>query len=230
MTQSPKAFRAPRLAALALGAAALWPAAHLAAQGAPPREEWDDISVWSVNAQPGRATTFPYETRELALARTPARSARYQLLDGVWKFACVEKPADRPVGFEAPAFDDRRWGTIPVPSNMELHGCGWPIYFNITYPFPKNPPHPPRDYNPVGSYRTRFDVPATWTGDRVFLHFDGMGSAAYVWVNGEKVGYTEDSKAPAEFDVTRYVHAGSNLLAVQVFRWSDGSYLEDQDM
>ncbi len=204
-------------------------AGQLTAAAGGAREEWDDISVWSVNAQPGRATAFPYESRELALGRVPERSGRYRLLDGQWKFACAERPADRPAGFEALAFDDGRWGTIPVPSNMELHGCGYPIYFNITYPFPKNAPFAPREYNPVGSYRTHFEVPAGWAGDQLFLHFDGMGSAAYVWVNGERVGYAEDSKAPTEFDVTRYVHPGDNLLAVQIYRWSDGSYLEDQD-
>jgi beta-galactosidase len=142
----------------------------------------------------------------------------------------VRKPADRPVDFYRTDFDDSAWGDIPVPGNWELNGHGVPIYVNITYPFPKDPPHIPHDDNPVGSYRTHFTVPAGWGRREIFLHFGSIRSAMYVWVNGRKVGYSEVDKVPAEFDVTAYVHPGQdNLLAVEMNRWSDGSYLEDQD-
>jgi len=195
----------------------------------PPREAWDDVTVWQLNNEPPRATSFPYETRALALARAPRASSRYLLLNGDWKFHCSQKPADRPTDFYRTDFDDSSWGTMPVPGTMELHGCGYPIYTNSAYPFPRNPPFAPREYNPVGSYRTRFSVPESWSGQRVFLHFAGAGSAYTVWLNGDSVGYGEDTKTPVEFDVTSLVRPGDNQLAVELLRWSDASYLEDQD-
>ena len=122
-----------------------------------------------------------------------------------------------------------KWAEIPVPSNWEMHGYDHAIYLNIRYPFPTNPPYIDHDYNPVGSYRREFTIPDAWDGRQVFLHFDGVMSAFYVWINGQMVGYSEDSMTPAEFNVTPYLHQGNNILAVEVYRWSDGSYLEDQD-
>jgi beta-galactosidase len=218
MLPNPKSVLA--LAALALP--------HAAAAQAP--NDWENPAVFAINKEPPHATLFPYESRPLALARDPGRSAYFLDLDGRWKFHWVRKPADRPIDFYRTDFDDSAWGTIPVPGNWELNGHGVPIYVNITYPFPKDSPHIPHDYNPVGSYRTHFTVPAGWSRREIFLHFGSIRSAMYVWVNGRQVGYSEGDKVPAEFDVTAYVHPGrDNLLAVEMYRWSDGSYLEDQD-
>jgi beta-galactosidase len=195
-------------------------------------DDWQDQAVIGRHKEPAHATLMPYATVEEALEGTREASPFFQSLNGDWRFQWVEKPADRPQGFHETGFDDSAWGTIPVPSNWQLHGHGRPIYINQPYPFaPENPdpPNIPEHYNPVGSYRTTFTVPAAWTGRRVFLHFAGVKSAFYLWVNGEEVGYSQGSMTPAEFDVTPYLRDGENLLAAQVFRWSDGSYLEDQD-
>ena len=195
-------------------------------------DDWQDPTVVGRNRQPAHATLVPYATVEQALEGSREASPFYRSLNGEWRFHWVEKPADRPVGFHGADFDDSGWKTIPVPSNWQLHGYGRPIYLNVPYPFAPENPDPPRipdSYNPVGSYRTTFDLPAQWAGRRVFLHFAGVKSAFYVWVNGEAVGYSQDSMTAAEFDVTPFLRAGPNLLAAEVYRWSDGSYLEDQD-
>lgn len=205
------------------------PAAE-AQQGTPDSlPEWDDPTVTGVHREPPHATLFPFESEALALTRNPSASRYFESLNGRWKFHWVERPADRPTAFYRTDFDDSAWDEIPVPANWELHGYGHPIYINAGYPFPRDPPHAPRQYNPVGSYRTPFTVPADWAGRRIVLHFGAVSSAMYVWVNGQRVGYAEGSKTPMEFDVTAYVHPGDNLLAAQVFRWSTASYLEDQD-
>ncbi|UCF44429.1 MAG: DUF4981 domain-containing protein, partial [Planctomycetota bacterium] len=144
----------------------------------------------------------------------------------------VAKPADRPRDFYKPDYDVNWWDEIPVPSNWELHGYGIPTYTNAAFPFaPVNPkpPHIPHDDNPVGSYRREFTVPDGWKGREVFLHFDGVRSAFYLWINGKEVGYSQGSMTPAEFNITRYIREGKNVLAAEVYRYSDGSYLEDQD-
>jgi beta-galactosidase len=190
--------------------------------------DWENPDVVGINKEPPRATGWPLDSTELSSKTSNLRFVRS--LDGKWKFNWVGKPADRPQDFFKPAFDDKSWATIEVPSCVEMHGYGIPIYTNVTYPFPKNPPHIPHEYNPVSSYRTHFEVPSDWAGRQTFIRFDGVYTGFYLWVNGEKVGYSEDSKGPAEFNITRYLHAGQNLLAVEVYRWTDGSYLEDQDM
>jgi beta-galactosidase len=204
-------------------------------------EEWQDPTVTGRNREPAHATMLPYATVEQALEGTREASPFFLSLNtgagsggarGRWRFHYVEKPADRPAGFFRADFDDTGWATIPVPSNWQLQGWDKPIYLNVPYPWaPENPdpPHIPPAWNPVGSYRTTFEVPPGWAGRRVFLHFAGVNSAFYVWLNGRWVGYSEDSMTAAEFDVTPFLGPGPNLLAVQVFRWSDGSYLEDQD-
>jgi hypothetical protein len=173
-----------------------------------------------------------YPTAELARRKTRDDSPWFRSLNGVWKFQYSASPAARPTGFERPWFDDTPWADVRVPGNWELQGFGMPIYSNSRYPFAYDPRNPraQRNDNPVGSYRTVFEIPADWAGRRVLLHFGGVDSAFYVWVNGARVGYNEDSRTPAEFDVTAHVRKGPNLLAVEVYRWSDGSYLEDQDM
>ena len=152
-----------------------------------------------------------------------------QSLNGPWKFHWVSDPADRPPDFFRADFDDGSWDEIPVPSNWELLGYGIPIYTNIPYPFPPDPPRVPDHWNPVGSYRRSFTVPDDWAGMQVFAHFGSVKSAMYVWMNGQAIGYSQGSKTPAEFNITRFLKPGANTLAVQVYRFSDGAYLEGQD-
>ncbi len=197
------------------------------------RPEWDNPAVVAVNREKPRATMMIYPNATLARQRDRTRSPWFMSLNGKWKFHWSAKPAERPADFYRIEFDDSRWPLIPVPSNWQLHGYDLPIYTNIIYPFPydpKGPPVVPKENNPVGSYRTRFKLPAAWAGRQVFVVFDGVDSAFYVWVNGRKVGYSEDSRTPAEFNITNYVKPGENLLAVEVYRFPDAAYLEDQDM
>lgn len=198
-----------------------------------PRPEWDNPRVVAVNREKPRTTMMIYPNAALARQGEWARSPWYLSLNGRWKFYWSPGPAQRPADFYRLDFDDSQWALIPVPSNWQLHGYDIPIYTNAIYPFPydpKGPPIVPKDRNPVGSYRTKFKVPPTWAGRQVFVVFDGVDSAFYVWVNGQKVGYSEDSRTPAEFNITKYLKPGENLLAVEVYRFPDGAYLEDQDM
>ncbi|MBB6050937.1 glycoside hydrolase family 2 TIM barrel-domain containing protein [Armatimonas rosea] len=193
--------------------------------------DWENPAVVGINKEAPRAEMASFDSVKAAGGVTREAPGAYaKLLNGNWKFHWVGKPDDRPKNFFQPDFDDKSWGTIAVPSCWELKGFGIPIYTNITYPFVKNPPYIAHNYNPVGSYRTEFTVPETWDGREVYLRFGGVYSAFYLWVNGKKVGFSKDSKDPAEFDVTKYLKPGKNLLAVEVYRWCDGSYLEDQDM
>lgn len=195
----------------------------------PSRPDWENPAVFERGKLPARATGFPFESRLKALAGEEAASARYVPLDGTWKFALSPDADQLPVGFERPGYDVSAWKTITVPADWQAQGFDQPRYNNITYPFPADRPLIPHATNPVGSYRRDVDVPADWKGEDVILHIGAAGSAYYVSVNGAKVGYSEDSKLPSEFDVTRFVTPGRNTIAIQVFRWSDGSYLEDQD-
>ncbi|MGD8867305.1 MAG: glycoside hydrolase family 2 TIM barrel-domain containing protein [Gemmatimonadales bacterium] len=192
-------------------------------------EDWENPAVFSINKEPPHATLFPYETRQLARDGERSRSRYFQSLNGRWKFNWVRKPADRPLDFYREDYDDSGWGEIPVPGNWEVNGFGVPIYLNSRYEYEENPPYIHHDYDPVGSYRRSFSIPNSWTGRQVFIHFGAVKSAMYLWVNGEFVGYSQGSKLPAEFDITPYARTGDNTLAVEVYRWSDGSYLECQD-
>jgi Beta-galactosidase/beta-glucuronidase len=191
--------------------------------------DWENPAVFQINREPARATFLPFADKGSAIADNYETSPWYCTLNGNWKFQWSPTPDQRPKDFFKPDFDVVNWKEIQVPSNWELKGYGIPIYTNSTYPFVKNPPYINHSDNPVGSYRRYIDIPQTWAGRRVFLHFEAGTSAMYVWVNGQKVGYTENTKSPAEFDITNYVKSGKNLVAVEVYRWSDGSYLEDQD-
>ena len=207
--------------------------------------DWENPKVIGINKEPGHPTLIPYASlREMqadpAYARPWERTAssRYLLLNGKWKFHWTARPESRPQNFYKPSFNVSGWEEIDVPSNWEMKGYGTPLYSNSTYPFANNPPfiQASRGYtmekepNPVGSYRRDFTLPASWKDQEVYLHFDGVYSAFYVWVNGKKVGYSQGSNNDAEFNITRYVRSGSNTVAVEVYKWSDGSYLEDQDM
>ncbi|HEX8187478.1 MAG TPA: glycoside hydrolase family 2 TIM barrel-domain containing protein, partial [Pyrinomonadaceae bacterium] len=210
--------------------------------------DWENPRVFNVNKEPARSTFVPYADEAAARRGAPAfapgaapapGSPFVMSLNGRWKFNWVKEPSARPVDFYRPEFDVSSWKEIRVPANWEFEGYGTPIFLNITYPFKRDAPkvmgEPPRDWttygerNPVGSYRRTFGVPEGWAGRETFLVLRGVNSACYVWVNGRKVGYSEDSRLPAEFNVTKYVRPGQNTVAVEVYRFSDGSYLEDQD-
>ncbi|MCB0282530.1 MAG: DUF4981 domain-containing protein [Calditrichaeota bacterium] len=193
------------------------------------QNEWEDISVNQVNTELPHATFIPFESVGKAIENIPQNSAYYKLLNGNWKFHWSKNPDSRPADFYKADYDISNWLEIPVPADWQMHGYGYPIYTNIDYPYDKTPPSPPKDFNPVGSYRHTFQIPDTWAGQQVFIHFAGVNSAFYLWINGEKVGYHEDSKTAAEFNITKYLKKGQNHLAVEVYRWCDGSYLEDQD-
>ncbi|WP_183030156.1 glycoside hydrolase family 2 TIM barrel-domain containing protein [Altericroceibacterium spongiae] len=193
------------------------------------RPDWENPSVFSVNTLPPRATGFPFETRAQALKGRQQDSERFLSLNGLWKFSFSPNADKRPVGYEKPGYDVSGWDSIKVPADWQAEGYGQARYNNWKYPFPANRPLIPHETNPVGSYRRSFTLPADWSGKEVILHIGAAGSAYYVWVNGRKVGYAQDSKLPSEFDVTPYLQPGDNVVAIQVFRWSDGSYLEDQD-
>ena len=191
--------------------------------------EWANELVNYVNVEPARAYSFPLASPESALTPGMPDTPFVKFLDGTWKFNWCGSPGQRPKDFYSAYFDDSGWYDIKVPSCVELQGYGVPIYRNIVYPHPATPPDVDNDYNPVSSYRTTFTIPEGWKGRPVFLRFEGVYSAYYVWVNGIKVGFSEDSCTAHEFNVTKYLKPGENLLAVEVYRWSDGSFLEDQD-
>ena len=207
-----------------------------------PADAWENPLVFQVNRLPPRSMTWPHPDAASAAASPGAsrNSPWLRCISGDWKFNWVNEPAKSPAGFEAPGFDDRGWQTMPVPGCVELSGHGTPLYVNYVYPFKVDPPRvmgePPPDWtffadrNPTSSYRRWVDVPKDWTKQRVYLHVGAAGSCLKVWVNGQCIGYSEDSRLAAEFDISTAVHPGTNLVALQVLRHSDASYLEDQDL
>ena len=194
--------------------------------------DWENPKVFNINKEEPYATLVPFPDVDNALKMDRRQSPWYMSLNGKWKFFWVPKPDERPVDFYKDDFNISKWQEIDVPSNWEFQGFGIPIYVNIPYEFPEpwNPPHIPHDNNPVGSYKRWFSIPASWEGKKIFIHFGAVKSAFYIWINGQKVGYSEDSKTPAEWDITPYLKKGENSVALEVYRWSDGTYLECQDM
>lgn len=204
--------------------------------------EIENPEYLGINKQPYHATLMAYPTVSQALKAKRLDSSNCRVLNGIWKFNWVKHPDLRPLDFYKPAFDVSDWKEIPVPSCWEVLGYGTPYYRNYGYiiqkDFPRVMTDPPTNYtafaerNPVGSYRRDFTLPSNWSkpGQRVFLSFSGVDSAFYVWVNGEKVGYSVNSRNTAEFDVTPFVKPGKNCLAVEVYRFSSGTWFEDQDM
>ena len=194
--------------------------------------DWENPAVLGINKLPYHAT--------LQLPSKEKACKEIVSLDGQWLFRWSRNPEERAVDFYREDYDVSQWGKITVPGNWQTQGYGTPIYININYPFVKDRPRvtsePPKDWtayenrNPVGQYVTFVDVTKEMLSKNLILHFGGVHSAMYVWVNGQKVGYSQNSMSPAEFDVTKYLRKGKNKLAVEVYRWSDGSYLEDQDM
>lgn len=209
--------------------AALASCMYARAQGLP---EWEDPRVIGLGKEAYHAT--------LTLPSIKDDCEEVRSLNGRWKFNWAKDPLHRPADFYMEDFDASGWDEITVPGNWQMQGYGMPIYSNWTHPFVKDAPYvmgqPPKEYfsyanrNPIGSYITHFELSASEVGKAVFLHFEGVKSAMYVWVNGQKVGYSENSMSPAEFNITQFVRAGMNKLAVEVYRWSDSSYIEDQDM
>jgi beta-galactosidase len=191
--------------------------------------DWENPSVFGINKRPAFASSFPFRDKEKAKKNQFDASDYYQSLNGQWRFKWSVNPQLRPVDFYKTSFSADNWDQIPVPSNWQMHGYGTAIYTNVNYPFEKNQPYIQKNYNPVGSYVREFEVPESWNEDSIILHFGAVNSAMYVWVNGEKVGYSQGSKLPAEFDITPFLKSGKNKLAVEVYRWCDGSYIEGQD-
>ncbi|TAL59742.1 MAG: DUF4981 domain-containing protein [Bacteroidetes bacterium] len=191
--------------------------------------DWENPAVFNINREDPHATLISFDDEKSALEAIQTNSLNYQSLDGIWKFNWVKSPDQRPYWFFKDDYNTHDWKKIEVPSNWQMKGYDVPIYVNIKYPFKKNPPFIGHDWNPVGSYKRNFEVPSGWSNKEVFLHFGSVSSAFYVWVNEKLVGYSQDSKVPAEFNITKYLRKGENSLAVEVYRWCDGSYLEDQD-
>lgn len=197
-------------------------------QGQGTNNEWENPQVIDAHKEKARTEFMLYSTREQA-AKDEYKASKWHLsLNGSWKFAYVDRYENRIKNFYESNLNDKKWTDIAVPSNWELKGFGTPIYTNIVYPFPKNPPFIGPD-NPVGTYRRWFVVPENWAGNEILLHFGSITGYAKIYVNGKSVGMTKASKSPAEFNITNFLKKGNNLIAVQVFRWHDGSYLEDQD-
>src|SRR6218665_152676 len=191
--------------------------------------EWENPQILDRGKEKGRSSFLLFSNETELKGNNPQKSELYQSLNGNWKFNIVKKPSERPLDFYTTTLNDSNWKNIQVPSNWELQGFDIPIYTNITYPFPKNPPFIAEDYNPVGSYRSTCKVSESWKDKEIILHFASISGYARVFLNGKEVGMTKASKTPAEFNITSFLKKGENLLAVQVFRWHDGSYLEDQD-
>ena len=236
---SPQSAKAA-FSSLTLAAVCLAGMSNVSAQNAPLPPELETEQILNVNKELPHATLMPYADVAQALAAKRAESPYARSLNGNWSFHWVPRPEQRPVDFYKPDYDVSGWKTIPVPSCWQTQGYGVPEYTNFTYPFKNDPPRvtsePPKDYtayenrDPVGSYRHDFEVPAEWAGRRIFLTFDGVDSSLLLWINGQRVGYSTNSRAPAEFEVTKYLRPGKNVLAAEVYRFCAGSYLEDQDM
>ncbi|SER51814.1 beta-galactosidase [Gracilibacillus ureilyticus] len=196
--------------------------------------EWNNNpEIFQLNRMPQHAEAVPYESEKEALSNSKLQAARVMNLNGKWKFNFSSKPEDKNTDFYHEDYDVSEWDTISVPAHWQLEGYDYPQYSNVRYPWIEHdkivPPFAPTNYNPVGQYVTSFQLPENWTGQPVIINFQGVESAFYIWLNGELVGYSEDTFTPAEFNLTPYLKDGENKLAVEVYRWSDASWLEDQD-
>lgn len=200
-----------------------------AAPQEPVHVEWENPEIVAINKQAAHASFYAFESETLAQQGDVEASAYYLSLNGSWQFNWVKKPADRPSEFWQKDYDVSNWASIQVPGNWERQGFGTQYYINKQYIFPANQPYIAHEHNPVGSYVKEFELPKNWQERQVFIHLGAVNSAFYIWVNGEKVGYSQGSKLPAEFDISAYLNEEKNRIALEVYRWSDGSYLEDQD-
>ena len=211
-----------------IAAAGSWVFLGGGALGQQPVNDWENPSMPSLNTVQPHPWMIPYASEEAALQEQP--SVYRMSLNGTWKFKIVKKPGERPVNFFKPDYDVSSWGTIKVPANWQTEGKDSYIFTDVEYPIPVNPPFVPADFNPVGSYRRDFELPGNWKNRDVFIRFGAVNSFFYLWVNGHYVGFSKDSKTPAEFNITTLLLPGKNTLALQVFRFCDGTYLEGQDM
>ncbi|MFT4152308.1 glycoside hydrolase family 2 TIM barrel-domain containing protein [Parafilimonas sp.] len=194
----------------------------------PQANSWEDETLFEKNKEKPHTSFLLYSNEADAINDDYSNSPYYKSLNGIWKFVYAADPDTRIKNFYEPGLNTQTWNDITVPSNWEMKGFGIPIYTNIIYPFPKNPPYVGSD-DPVGTYRKEFTIPDEWDGRQVLLHFGSIAGYAIVYVNGREVGISAAAKSPAEFNITHYLKKGNNVLAVQVFRWSAASYLEDQD-
>lgn len=194
------------------------------------QQPWQDLNTYRVNKLQPHANVIPYANERAVMTLDYLHSPYCRSLNGMWRFFYADNPQQVPRGFTAAGYNVSRWAEIAVPGNIELQGFGVPVYVNTCNEFPSDPPNPPTAYNPVGCYVTDFEVPPSWASRRVIIKFGAVKSALQLYINGREVGYSEDSKTPAEWDITRYLHSGKNRLAAKVYRWCDGSYLECQDM
>ena len=190
---------------------------------------WENPKLVNEGVEKPRATFVPYSGKQQAFSGDKFNTPFVHSLNGTWRFKFSAKPSERPLDFYKMDYNDDHWDDITVPSNWELEGFGVPVYTNVPYIFPCNPPYLDNEDLPIGSYRTSFEIPEGWDDKEVILHFESIAGAATVWVNGERIGYSKASKTAAEFDITKHLREGKNQLAVEVFKWSDASYLEDQD-
>ena len=216
-----------KIKALALIALVFFSLFSLAASA---REPWENHQVFAINKEDPRVSFFSYPSSNAALNHAKENSSNIMLLNGLWKFNWQRSPQNKPKGFELLTYDDSQWSEIPVPGNWETEGFGYPIYLDERFPFSTTWPDAPKDYNPIGSYRKLFSLPKSWKNKQVFLYVGAAKSSLDVWLNGKKVGFSQGSKTPAEFDITPYIKRNDNLLAFQIRRWTDASYLESQDM
>ncbi|MCX6259101.1 MAG: DUF4981 domain-containing protein [Bacteroidia bacterium] len=195
---------------------------------------YEDESVFEINREPMHSSYFVFESEKLAIKNDWHQSGNYIDLNGHWKFKWVENPSLCGNDFYKTDYKDSSWDVFSVPENWETNGYGYPIYTNTHYEFEHilkpDPPHVPHDYNPAGMYRKEINVPESWHGKQIFIHFGAVKSCVYVWVNGQFAGYGEDSRLPSEFNITNFIHSGKNLVSFCVYRWCDGTYLECQDM
>ena len=216
-----------------LAVVALAALAGCASAGAQSFKEWQDQHVNQVNRLPMRTSHFTFPSTSDAMKGNPSEASNYMTLNGMWRFNWVENANERPTDFFRLGFNDAGWDSIPVPGNWELYGYGDPLYVNIGYAwrndFQNTPPTVPVEKNHVGSYRRKINIPDSWNGKEIIAHLGSVTSNVYLWVNGKFVGYSEDSKLEPEFNITPFLHPGENEIAMQVFRWCDGSYFEDQD-
>ncbi|HEX2395875.1 MAG TPA: glycoside hydrolase family 2 TIM barrel-domain containing protein, partial [Bacteroidales bacterium] len=189
----------------------------------------ENTQLFELNQEEGHTPLTPFNSIAGALSNNRPESTYYRSLNGTWKFHYADTPEGTPADFYRENFRDENWDTIHVPSNWEMKGYSDPLFRNVITPFIPNPPFVPREYNPTGSYRRVFTIPESWKGREIFLRLEKTASASFIWINGKEVGYNEGAQEPAEYNITRYVKPGNNTLAVNVHKYSDGYYLEDQD-
>ena len=189
----------------------------------------ENTQIFELNQEEGHVPLVPYTSADEAIINNKIGSSGYYSLNGTWKFYLADTPEGTPDNFFEENFDDKKWDTIHVPSNWEMQGFGDPLFRNVMTPFTPDPPHVPREYNPTGSYRRSFTLPAGWKDKQVFLRMEKTASASFVWINGKQAGYNEGGQEPAEYNITSFLKPGKNTIAVNVYKYSDGYYLEDQD-